>query len=153
MTFRNDLRWQEISASLRGGNLYVKMPISRSTLLFTALLEHAAQYPSSPFTAQWVEMATFLKEEARTAERAHASSVVLSFSKDVARKDLEALLGLDLCQDPSLLQYREVLEKGLRGDADVDWIHRCGGPSPIKGPLGLVEKALPPVSDLPDLSG
>ena len=103
-----DPRWTEISASLRQGKLYIKMPREKVAPLLEALgAENQDLY---------------LKEVLESPK-----AFVLYGSTDDWNKDLITLKGLK----PSVVVTELVLaiEAGLRNEDQVDWISRIGGPS------------------------
>ena len=112
-----DSRWTEISASLRGETLYVKMPRPKADLLIWALLA--------------AHQDLFLKEVSESEK-----ALVFSGSTDDWNGDLLTLKSLETSSDV-VTELIQAVEAGLRNEAQVDWIARIGGPTHNKT-LGLL---------------
>lgn len=135
-----DPRWREFSASLRKGQLYVKMPTGSGTALVTTL-EIAGVVSKSDAVDPLI---SFLRSE---IQRHTNPSLYLAFSIAQAEQDVKAVRVVEDCLADSrfLVRFREALEAGLRNDPSVDWITRVGGPRPDEpqgseiGPDDLLE--------------
>lgn len=130
-----DPQWQKMSASLRKGVLYVKMPIEKAqVLLATWKLEGCKDVGEGAFVAS--KLFDLIRDEAKASEDFRIRSVFYSSPIDKCREDID-LIGkhIDLARKQGnteaaeiLNQFREVLELGLKLDPGVDWIARTGGP-------------------------
>lgn len=134
---RQDPRWKEISASLREGKLFVKLPhfkalLLRDSLLKTIHLLSNDEYKELAKTKDYLEKySVWLTEEMDMAFVARQPSVFYRAILTVAAADAEHL-GKVVHLDPTgrLSEFHAVLEAGLRNDPEVDWIARVSGPSP-----------------------
>ncbi len=126
-----DPRWREFSASLRQGQLYVKMPVGSGTALVDTL-EIARVISKSDAVQPLID---FLRKE---IERHTNPSLYFALSTTQAEQDAEAVRAVeDSLSDPRFLaRFRKALEAGLHNDPSVDWISRVGGPRPEE-PQGL----------------
>jgi len=114
---RQDSRWTEISASLRKGKLYVKMPRVKVILLIEALD---------------AEEQDLLRKEILESDKAF----VFYGSTDDWNEDLITLKTVGssnfIKETPSLTMVIQELilavEAGLRNEDRVDWVSRTGGP-------------------------
>ncbi len=102
-----DPRWTEISASLRKGKLYVKMPREKVKPFLEALEAESQDL--------------YLKEVLESPR-----SFVLCAPVDDWNQDLITLK--DLRPSVVVTEFILVLEAGLRNEDLVDWIARIGGP-------------------------
>lgn len=102
-----DPRWTEVSASLRGGILHVKMPREKAIALVTELTRQDQDLSS---------------KKVLDSER----SLVFSGPIDDWNHDLVVLKALE----PSALVAEVVLaiSAGLVNDVRYDWLSRVGGP-------------------------
>lgn len=118
-----DPLWKQFSASLREGQLYVKMPIGSGTCLVTSL-EIASVVSKSEVALPLIK---FLQDE---LERHTNPSLYFALTVSQAEKDIEVVREVEgSLSDPRYVaRFREVLEAGLRNDLSVDWIARVGGP-------------------------
>lgn len=134
-----DPKWLELSASLRQGSLYVKMPMLRAHELLMCL-NMASLLRTDAGISPVAELTEFLHSE---YQRATNPSLFYAANADDVRKDIEALRAVEpRDRTEPLQQFRETLEAGLRNDPQVDWIRRVGGPEPDNGLEGL-KKAEP----------
>lgn len=132
----NDPRWQEKSASLRDGKLFVKMPLTQARMLRAVLL-HVLQVldleeddDSRESKIHLTGYTSWLSDEVEVVAAANQTSVVYAATLDYATKDAEYIgkaKGLD--QTGILSHFHRILEAGLRSDPEVDWIARVGGPN------------------------
>ena len=112
-----DPKWREVSASLRKGTLYVKMPREKVILLVEALA---------------AEKQDLIRKEILESPRAF----VFYGSTDDWNEDLVTLEALGssgfVRETPSLItvvkEFITIVKAGLRNEAEVDWILRIGGP-------------------------
>jgi hypothetical protein len=102
-----DSQWTEISASLRKGKLYVKMPRGKVDTLIKALFD---------------EQKDLLKKEVLES----AKSFVFYGSTDDWNEDLMTLKELNSSE--TVTELILAVEAGLRNEAWVDWVSRVGGP-------------------------
>lgn len=105
-----DPRWHEISASLRSGKLWVKLPRERCTRVVNALNQAGED---------------LLRKE--TYE--NGKSFFFVGSIDDWNEDLLTLEKATL-KDPTgaLREFTAAVAAGLRNDPEVDWVARIGGP-------------------------
>lgn len=151
---RNDPRWTEHSASLRQGQLFVKLPASQACLFEVSLL-HALQNPkvsSAALIDQLRSWAEWFGGEIRRARQANMNSVILGFPAEDADADAQALSQVEEFDvSGRISHFRKVMQAGLRNEPDVDWIARVGGPARNSGLDGLIGREPPTSEDLPDL--
>jgi hypothetical protein len=104
---RQDPQWQEASASLRKGKLYVKLSRAKTLLLVA-------------------EMTRQNKDIGEKDVLESPKSFVFADSTDGWNQDVAVLKGME----PSATVQELILaiEAGLRNEAQVDWISRVGGP-------------------------
>lgn len=129
---QQDPEWKAISASLRDGNLYVKMPRTKAETLIEAL--------------------TGIGLDFRT-KKIHENRLSFVFCGPIKdwQKDLEELneaidacmrLGVTPVLSASILvELRRNVSKGLNNDPSVDWISRTDGP--VGSHLGALESLTP----------
>lgn len=118
-----DPRWTSVSASLREGQLYVKMPVPSGIALVTNL-EIATVVSKSEVVQPFID---FLRAE---IERHTNPSLYFAVPVAEAEQDIEAIRAVESSlSDPRFVKnFRKALEAGLRNDPSVDWIARVGGP-------------------------
>ncbi len=118
-----DPHWTQFSASLRQGQLYVKMPVSSGTALVTHL-EIASVVSESDVVQPLIN---FLRGE---LDRRTNPSLYYAVSVTEAEQDIEAVRAVEasLSEPRFVTAFRKSLEAGLRNDPSVDWITRVGGP-------------------------
>jgi hypothetical protein len=104
---RQDPNWSEVSASLRKGKLYVKMPRVKVLLLVAELTKQ-----SQDIGVKDVHEST--------------RSFVFVDSPDGWNQDLVVLRGME--PTATLQEVVLAVEAGLRNEDRVDWISRIGGP-------------------------
>ena len=112
-----DPKWKEVSASLRKGTLYVKMPRDKVILFIEALAS---------------EKQDLIRKEILESRMAF----VFYGSTDDWNEDLVTLEALGssgfVKETPSLIgtvqELITVVKAGLRNEAEVDWVARIGGP-------------------------
>ena len=102
-----DQWWNKISASLRQGRLYVKMPREK-VISFVAELAQVNQ--------------DLLWKETYESDKAF----VFSGSTDDWKEDLQVLKALE--PQAVVQELIAAIEAGLRNEPQVDWISRIGGP-------------------------
>ncbi len=125
-----DPSWQGFAASLRKGQIYVKMPIEKARALGT-VWDILCQRMPSVGTLHDVLISLFkLIEDETVGSQAYGiRSVFYSATVDSCQKDIEAL-DCFVAEDSTgaFKLFKEALEKGLQSDPEVDWIARVGGP-------------------------
>ncbi len=123
-----DPRWQEFGASLRGDQLYVKMPLKKAGVLLIAIDIAGFMTGNIDDPSPTEELLVFLRGEIR---RATNQSLFYVIPIDQAKKDVEQLILIEPQARISIIKkFRNTLEAGLRNDPQVDWITRVGGPKP-----------------------
>lgn len=145
-----DPKWQMISASLRKGQLYVKMPLAKARALLmvwsitssTTKLTHEQNLVDNLNT-----VFKLLEEEAVGSQTYGIASVFYMVSTDQCETDIKALTSF-VEEDASgvLRSFKEALEAGLRSDPEADWIARVGGPP--AHPFEALQREIVPVDDL-----
>ena len=120
---------QEMAASLRGNQLFVKMPYTRVVEL-VGIMSHVRQerlkQKKEPLENLGVQE-KFMREQMESATN---PSIFISLTRSRAQEDVEGLLTFEEEDSRGILsRYRIILEKGLEDDPDVDWIRRMGGPT------------------------
>jgi len=126
-----DPRWREFSASLRDGNLYLKMPMSKASYLAQTLPTFIALLPETDREFLQQELAEMIKEEVSAAREFSLPSVFCRVPAEMGSRIAAALLPVekeDLTE--TVTKFRKVLLAGLNNETDVDWITRMGGPNP-----------------------
>jgi hypothetical protein len=141
MTEAQDPRWREISASLRKGKLFVKMPISRAWMLTVVLRTALGKCDEAldPIKYLKEDLLGFLVREIDGARELEHRSIFYQVPEETGRKDV-ALLREHLEPSDNTHEIRyfcEVLEAGLNGNPGVDWISRVGGPKSSTPSLDL----------------
>jgi len=144
-----DPSWQGFAASLRKGQIYVKMPIEKAQAL--GMVWHILSQRISPAgTLHDVLVSLFklIEDEARGSQAYGIKSVFYSATVDSCQKDIEAL-GCFVAEDQTgvFRAFKEALEKGLQSDPEVDWIARVGGPQ--AHPFEALQKDSDPVGMSP----
>lgn len=111
-----DSRGTEISASLRKGTLYVKMPREKAVSLILALD---------------AEQKDLISKEILESEKAF----VFSGPTDDWNEDLTTLknMGTTIVSASVVEEFILAVEAGLRNEAQVDWISRVKGPRREEG--------------------
>lgn len=102
-----DPHWTEVSASLRNGLLYVKLPREKAIFLVQTLIR---------------ENQDLIRKQILESDK----TFVFYGSTDDWNRDLLTLKALE----PSrvITEFILAVEAGLRNEAQVDWISRVGGP-------------------------
>ena len=118
-----DPLWKEISASLRAGYLYVKMP--RTTARRIAFI---LQLECKQGTKDSSAVAKFLTD---LVTQGIDFSIYFSLTIPAAGKEMETLA---IFEDALVKNYVRVLQAGLDNDPAVDWITRVGGPGANPSP-------------------
>lgn len=130
MNHRLDSRWQEFAASLRDGQLFVKMPApkARALLLVWEILSQRVK-TTRETAASATALFRLLHEELTGTLEYGIKSVFYSIPLEMCQKDIEVLRHYE-GEDATgvFAAFRETLERGLRNDPLVDWIARVGGP-------------------------
>lgn len=123
--------WQDFAASLRKGELFVKIPIGKAYTLCTAwhvVSDHIHERDDNEYRAL-DQMFKLIEDEALGSLEYGIKSMFYVVNVKSCQKDIEALgsfVEKDLTGVFKL--FKEVLEKGLQSDPAVDWIARVGGP-------------------------
>lgn len=140
-----DPRWREMSASLRRGVVYVKMPLPAAHMLLHLLQWVSNEQPDGTTKTRLQDLRNFFGQEIEATEQYSAIVAQRSFFYQVPyaeasldAKALEAVEGKDL--SGHLRVFRKCLENGSQGDPELDWIVRVGGPKPDSALEGLVKK-------------
>lgn len=127
---RLDPRWQEFAASLRDGQLFIKMPASkaRALLLVWEILSQRVKATSETKSAV-AALLQLLHEELTGTLEYGIKSVFYAVPTALCQKDIEVLRHYE-GEDATgvFAAFRETLERGLRNEPAVDWIERVGGP-------------------------
>lgn len=133
MSNAQDPRWREMSASLRKGQLFVKMPVSQAYLLSLAL-NHALEDCLTKEAEEYLrkDLLEFLIREIEGARSLQHQSIFYQVPSETALKDANLLRDELEAHDHSgiIERFRTTLESGLEDDPRVDWIRRVGGPGP-----------------------
>jgi hypothetical protein len=125
-----DPHWTRFAASLRKGQVYVKMPIAKARAL--GMVWHILSQKCSQSKEVVDAMGAMIKvitEEAVGSQTYGIKSVFYMVPTDQCGKDIE-VLGYFVAEDQTgvFKLFKESLEKGLQSDPEVDWITRVGGP-------------------------
>lgn len=113
-----DPRWTEMSASRRRGLIYLKIPrVDIAMLLFE--MKEETLVPG---------LIHFLRKLYEECEEVDQPVLVWSVTLEKAKQDIEDLRPYG--RRRQVARLIQVLERGLAGDPDVDWISRVGGPRP-----------------------
>ena len=124
-----DPKWLEFAASLRKGQLYVKMPVTRAralSLVWDILRQKEAEVEH---VAPVDDILKMILQEAKDSQTYGVKSVFYMLSTDQCEKDIEALNNIVGGDKTGVFKrFKETLEKGLRSEPEVDWISRVGGP-------------------------
>ena len=140
-----DPRWREMSASLRRGVVYVKMPLTKAYLLLHFLDGlNFSSTEETPNRKRLRELRDLLSEEIRATEEYSAlvpqPSLFYRLGYREARQDALALQEVeDQDLGGNVRLFRRCLSRGSEGDPDLDWIARVGGPKPDSPLEGLSE--------------
>lgn len=143
-----DPNWQQIAASLRKEQLYVKMPIAKARAVCMVWQIVSQTITGSPeHIARLNEAFNLLEEETVGSQTYGIKSVFYMVSVDQCERDIEALASF-VEEDASgvLRSLKEALEAGLRSNPEVDWIARVGGPP--AHPFEALQRESIPVDDL-----
>lgn len=150
-----DPRWTEMSASLRKGTVYVKLPLNSARIVVILLERVCSDEPDTQTSMKIQTLRDFLKDELEAA--AAYSTLVPQRSLFYALPVTEAAADAAVIQvveekDASgvLRTFRQTLSRGAEGDTNVDWIIRVGGPKPDSPLEGLARQSEPEI--LIDLS-
>jgi hypothetical protein len=125
-----DPRWQMISASLRKGQLYVKMPIAkaRALLIVWHVVSQKAAGPAD-HSKRINALIKLIEDEAVGSQTYGIASVFYMASDAECQEDIDALTSFVAEDATGVLQsFKDALEKGMQSDPEVDWIARVGGP-------------------------
>lgn len=145
-----DPRWQMISASLRKGQLYVKMPIAkaRALMMVWQIISSATKLTHDQKLVDRVNTAfKLIEDEAVGSQTYGIASVFYMVSDAECQEDIDALMSFVAEDKTGILQsFKEALEAGLRSDPEVDWIARVGGP--VAHPFEALQRDSVPVDDL-----
>lgn len=154
----SDPRWKELSASLRQGNLYIKLPRNQvfdllkafsSTLIVMKIEEDPDLSVKYTYLTTYIE---FLTEQIKKILMVAQTSVVYSTSQDQTMKDVACFKVVEhLDKSGRIFLFRNCLEAGLRGDPEVDWITRVEGPK-IRNPKVIPEPTEEEVIELVDIT-
>jgi hypothetical protein len=125
-----DPHWTSFAASLRKGQLYIKMPIAKARALgmvWHVLSQHGAY--SKGLQDAVDTMIKLITDEAVGSQTYGIKSVFYMVPVDQCEKDIEVIGHLVAGDETGVfLSFKETLEKGLQSDPEVDWITRVGGP-------------------------
>lgn len=142
-----DPKWQEFAASLRKGQVYVKMPIGRARALMMVwhIISSSTKLTQDQKLVDRINTAfKLIEDEAVGSQTYGIKSVFYMVPMDQCRKDIEAL---SIFAEKDLTgvfrSFKESLEKGLQSDPEVDWISRVGGPQPH--PFEALEREPDPI--------
>jgi hypothetical protein len=128
-----DPKWQEFSASKRGRAVFVKMTTLKARVICVAwdLISRRLEEIDKG------SLPSLFKDIGREVEASmehNTAFVVYSIPVANCRRDVESLqrfTGQAQSKiEEMLVLFCEALEAGLKGDPRVDWIARCGGPTP-----------------------
>ena len=125
-----DPKWQDFAASLRKGDVYVKMPIAKARALgmIWHILSQKGAYSKGLIDALDA-MIKIITEEAIGSQTYGIKSVFYMVPVDQCKKDIELVSHLVAGDQTGVfVLFKETLEKGLQSDPEVDWIARVGGP-------------------------
>ena len=132
-----DPDWQNFAASLRKGDIYVKMPIAKARALgmIWYILSQKGAY-SKGLKDALDALIKVITEEATGSQTYGIKSVFYMVPVDQCEKDIELVSHLVAGDQTGVFKlFKETLEKGLQSDPEVDWIARVGGPQahPFEG--------------------
>jgi hypothetical protein len=126
-----DPRWQDFAASLRKGQIYVKMPVGKARTLGMVWHIISQKHSITPGSvAQDMEkLIKLITEEAVGSQTYGIKSVFYMVPEAECGKDIE-VVSYFVAEDQTgvFKLFKESLEKGLQSDPEVDWIARVGGP-------------------------
>lgn len=139
-----DVRWVEISASLRGPVLFVKLPVERGRQILLILEDIVRKDQYVPQRNYLLGYHDFLLEQTRATFAAGQRSLVYSLPVKEVTLLVEHLKQVEDGDVLGVLEcLRKVLEAGLQDNRDVDWISRLeGGPPPNGAERERLERAL-----------
>lgn len=126
-----DPKWQEFSASLRKGELFVKMPIGKARALYIVWQIVSSHVHERDIIECWNldKLFKLVSDEAAGSQEYGIKSVFYSSTVESCQKDIEALQKFGEEDKTGVFRlFKETLEKGLRSDPEVDWVSRVGGP-------------------------
>jgi hypothetical protein len=126
-----DPHYQRFAASLRKGQLYVKMPIVKARALgmvWHIISAHVHERVAIE-CAVLDQLFKLLEDEAQGSQTYGIKSVFYSSTEESCHKDIESLRAFVEKDATGVFRsFMETLEKGLQSDPEVDWIARVGGP-------------------------
>ena len=144
-----DPGWQGFAASLRKGQVYVKMPIDKACTLCTAWHVISDRIQGRTIECHVLDqLFKLINDEALGSREYGIRSMFYVATVESCQKDVEALRSFaekDLTGVFKL--FKEALEKGLQSDPGVDWIARVGGPQ--AHPFEALQKDSDPVGMSP----
>lgn len=129
---KQDPKWTEFAASLRNDNLYIKMPVSKAKGVLNAMTRVVTMHQIPILKPHpFMNLYKFLWSE---LERATNHSLFYAVTVEEAKIDIEALQVVEHEDENGFLRrFRRVLQAGLDGLPEVDWISRVNGPKPLSG--------------------
>ncbi len=126
-----DPKWQQFAASIRKGQVYVKMPVGKARALgmvWEVISSHVHERDSIACHIL-DQLFKLINDEVLGSQEFKIKSVFYSSTVEFCQKDIEALKSFVERDLTGIFQsFVEVLEKGLHADPEVDWITRVGGP-------------------------
>lgn len=145
-----DPRWTEMSASLRKGTVYVKMPLKSARILVILLEKVCSDEPDTQTSMKIEVLREFLKGEleasADYATLVPQHSLFYALPVTEAAADAATLQVVEEKDVSGIVRmFRQALSRGSEGDADVDWLIRVGGPKPDSPLEGLARQSAPEV--------
>ena len=132
MNIQLDPRYQEFSASLRQGKVFVKMPCSKASMLvaFWGAIRPACR---EEVQTGLQDLFDLLKQEFTDSQEYQLRSVFYQLPQDLCQKDIDLLCEAEKQDLTGIFRmFRETLEKGIHNDPLVDWISHVGGPVPAR---------------------
>ena len=156
--FKNlDPYWTQFAASLREGQVYIKMPVAkaRALVLVWHILSQKVMHTESVLN-DMTDLIKLITEEAVASQSYGIKSVFYMVPMGQCGKDIE-VIGYFVEEDKTgvFRKFKESLEKGLQSDPEVDWIARVREPQ--AHPFEALQEDLDPVDvsldDLFDLDG
>ena len=126
-----DPKWQMISASLRKGQLYVKMPVAKARAISMVwdILSKSFAMASTEKQEKIDALIKLITEEAVMSQTYGIASVFYMIPVDQCKEDIEIIDDVASEDQTGVFTlFKEALEKGLQSDPEVDWITRVGGP-------------------------
>lgn len=125
-----DPKWQDFAASLRKGQVYVKMPVAKARALGMVwhILSQKIMLTETVLTCG-TNLIKMIMDEAVASQTYGIKSVFYMVPVEECGKDIEVLGYLVEGDSTGVFRlFKESLEKGLQSDPEVDWITRVGGP-------------------------